>query len=332
MSLLVGLSMGCRDEGPAFDVAATPSVAAAIDDAVNVWAPADNPNIIAYMGHGTYFNALGYAVEPTLERITLTQDYYIAQLSRSPAAKRVTAPSPLEPANLDPVLSKARYLDALIDAVQPKRLPYLVQVSASMREHYRHQLYQGDGIPEWQPPSLTGLNDASEVRVASQGLRVDTKDNRYRDDCIYNHGVPVPESIMLGPPRDPIKAADPNIPLDYGKDRWVNHGFLDKDFVNGQNESVAELWSYESSGEKLPEGICLALPRWEKKKMSDFFSTAVYQSSGRELDSFFTQEITVMGVICLGRETNKACFFDAKNGEFVARPKRNDVLFFNNCS
>ncbi len=329
MSLLVVLSIGCRDDRPMFDNARAPSVAT-IDDAVNVWAPAEDPNIIAYMGHGTYFNALGYPVEPTLERITLTQDYYIDKLSRSPAAKRITAPSPLEPAGLDPVLSKARYLDELIEAVQPKRLPYLVQVSASMREHYRHTLYQGDGIPEWHPPTLAPLPGTSDVRIASQGLRVETKDNRYRDQCI-SEGVPVPESIILGPPRDPVEAENPDdFPLDYRKDRWVNHGFLDKDFVNGQRSSVAELWSYESSGTKgLPEGICLALPRWEKEIKSDFFSTDVYQRSGRELKSFFSGRAEIMGVICLGRVSNKACFFDTKNGQFVARPNRGDELFFN---
>ena len=67
--------------------------------------------------------------------------------------------------------------------------------------------------------------------------------------------------------------------------QWKNHGVLKDDFLGAGRES--ELWSWESSN---PDGVCVALPRWNDENLAELF-----------------------GIVCLGRVTNKVCFFDNKN-------------------
>ena len=74
---------------------------------------------------------------------------------------------------------------------------------------------------------------------------------------------------------------------------WVNHGTFEGEFVS--SEYFPELWSWESTS---PRGLCLALPRY----------TAA--SGGRA--RFF-------GLICLGVETSRACFFDNPRDTMFAR-------------
>ena len=70
---------------------------------------------------------------------------------------------------------------------------------------------------------------------------------------------------------------------------WVNHGVIDDPFVSQGYE--AELWSWsQTTGDR---GICLALPRWN----DDSPRRAVF-----------------FGVICMGTDSSKACFFDNPNG------------------
>lgn len=64
---------------------------------------------------------------------------------------------------------------------------------------------------------------------------------------------------------------------------WTNHGTINQPFVSTEYE--AEVWSWESED---PDGICVALPRW-----SSIDNTAI-----------------LFGIICLGRQTNKVCYFD----------------------
>ncbi|MGI9293990.1 MAG: hypothetical protein ACR2PS_08405, partial [Pseudomonadales bacterium] len=76
---------------------------------------------------------------------------------------------------------------------------------------------------------------------------------------------------------------------------WDNRGIFDNEFISGS--AFAELWYYES---KEPEGACLALPRYATKDAKNAF---------------------LLGLICLGKETSKACFWDNPNGKEFERGK-----------
>lgn len=74
------------------------------------------------------------------------------------------------------------------------------------------------------------------------------------------------------------------IPPDWGSSGWTHEGDLSTNFLGFG--SPAEVWSAKSES---PKGICVALPR----------------VSG--------SNITALGIICLGTETNNACFYDASD-------------------
>jgi hypothetical protein len=72
---------------------------------------------------------------------------------------------------------------------------------------------------------------------------------------------------------------------------WRFVGEITNEFISESARS--ELWIHESS---TPPGICLALPRFGPSGKAELF-----------------------GVICLGKETGKVCFFDNPNGRFYDR-------------
>lgn len=73
---------------------------------------------------------------------------------------------------------------------------------------------------------------------------------------------------------------------------WTFKDSFDKEFIS--ESSTAELHLYESTS---PAGICLALPR--------------YPGGG--------DEASLLGIICLGTQSNKSCFFDNPRGETFTR-------------
>ena len=84
-------------------------------------------------------------------------------------------------------------------------------------------------------------------------------------------------------------------------DEWRFVGEVQDEFLSPNMR--AELWIHESQS---PPGVCLALPRFE---------------AGSDKASLF-------GVICLGTQSSKACFFDNPRGKFFQRGVRIDFKEF----
>lgn len=73
---------------------------------------------------------------------------------------------------------------------------------------------------------------------------------------------------------------------------WEHRGIFGNEFID--DSSFADLWFYES---KDPEGACLALPRYPSEK---------------------AKAASLLGLICVGKKSSKACFWDSPNGvDFV---------------
>ena len=81
---------------------------------------------------------------------------------------------------------------------------------------------------------------------------------------------------------------------------WKYMGDIENVFISPGLK--AELWVYESQN---PKGICLALPRFNSDNKAELF-----------------------GVICLGTETSKACFFDNPRGTYYKRGEQLDFKKF----
>lgn len=72
---------------------------------------------------------------------------------------------------------------------------------------------------------------------------------------------------------------------------WVNHGSIVDPFLSPTLD--AQLWSWkQTTGDR---GICLALPRWNNAN---------------------PRQAELLGVICMGTDSSKACFFDNPAGTF----------------
>ena len=85
------------------------------------------------------------------------------------------------------------------------------------------------------------------------------------------------------------------IPPPMYKKPWENLDTFTNEFISEDLE--AELWFYESDS---PKGACLALPRYSESN---------------------TKVAQLLGLICLGKETSKACFWDNPNGVLFERDK-----------
>lgn len=109
-------------------------------------------------------------------------------------------------------------------------------------------------------------------------------------DELEKNGIPVALAINVGGAkyREACKAAGVPMPEAVYSKEWVNRGTFTDEFISESME--AELWSYESTD---PPGVCLALPR--------------YPSGDPNRASLF-------GIICLGTQSSKACFFDNPAG------------------
>ena len=92
------------------------------------------------------------------------------------------------------------------------------------------------------------------------------------------------------------------IPIRVLDSGWSNHGRIEEPSlgtfaVDGSGPFESELWSFESTN---PPGICLALPRWH--------------TSGPDAG-----KAEAFGVICMGKYSSTACFFDNPSGDFFWR-------------
>lgn len=86
--------------------------------------------------------------------------------------------------------------------------------------------------------------------------------------------------------------------------KWIYNGILDTTFAGGGNQT-AEVFYYDSRSDPddptNPPGLCIALPR------------SVFPA-GQTPDEGPPDRIALLGVICQGQQTGKACFWDNGDG------------------
>jgi hypothetical protein len=89
-------------------------------------------------------------------------------------------------------------------------------------------------------------------------------------------------------------------PPDWGDSRWISRGLQNTVFISAGLQ--AEVFTYSSA---LPEGMCIALPRYDS-----------------------TNSIRLLGIICLGKVSGKACFWDNQTGGAQFFPQKGDAVPF----
>lgn len=266
---------------------------------------------IAYVGHGAMFDENGNEVAPSTEFIGNAQRFYHQQLWEradddqkqryAEVQRRLTTGGELD--KQSQLVVESRLLEWLIRQVPTFQSDELLRKSNVMKLLLNSRLSQESiqgQAPGTQPFSIP---EDLQQRIDDEGLSaLELPENvarsvtsaggqAYRDLC-RNNGVPIP----------------PN----WGTAGWISRGTLNPDPdgagpLNGDvfiiAGSEAEVFTFQSSS---PEGMCIALPR---------------SAPG-------SNTIPTLGIICQGKQSSKACFWDNQSNGSTFSLQKGEVRPF----
>lgn len=258
---------------------------------------------IAFVGHGALFGSAGNEIEPTPRFIAGALRWYIASLSQNLNADQRTELAALERSlteglSLDEqarLVVNTRLIDWLI-ARAPKDVAARVRpknnaIKALLRVKLAGTGASGQAAGETEYELPGALAD----RVTK--LRKDVAAQKGASPALLDVTVNSGEAYRL-------ECASKGVPIppDFGPgSEWVKRGTINKTDLFIVRGMDADVLTYTS---KSPKGICVALPRYDEKNV-----------------------VQLDGVICLGLDSSKVCFFDNQTG-----PRGDDVFKFENGS
>lgn len=249
--------------------------------------PSTEPGPVAYTGHGAVFAPGGREITVTADFIRSAQAYYAARIG-SDASPRLRA-------LFD---HKSRYLAdltrgderaalaaqaALLDWYIARARPVDAQTLAR-----KNQILRGAGVLRNYslPPDLQamlalagvggkdGVGASGRPAIAAAAPAAPSPRETYIKGC-RDAGVPVPDSYQLS------------------GNGWTDNGDLDTLFIGpGDKAKVA----FRANQGSEPEGVCIALPRYESGKT----------------------DTVALGLICMGSATSRSCYFDDKTPKALA--------------
>lgn len=250
---------------------------------------------IAYIGHGAMFDRNGKEIQVTSEFISEAQKFY-----------------------LDTLLSQVNEKQRALFKQKQKRLLSGQQWDARS-EHYVNSV-----LIEWlikeaksaNSDTLSGKIKLLKQKLTSPSFQADPSVNLNEvkpfelpgalKDLLFEEGLmggggsgPVLFSTTLGGAAyiNQCNGAGVPAPPDWGTSQWVSRGVLSNEFISEGLE--AEVFTYDSN---TPEGMCIALPR----------------STGNI--------ISLLGVICLGKSSSKACFWDNQQNKVQFNIQKGTVV------
>ena len=254
---------------------------------------------IAYTGHGAMFDSDGREITPSLGFINEAQAFYRrALLERAdPAVRerfaaleaRLTEGRALQ--GQAQLVVESRLLDWLIKSVAPAEADRLRAKNNYMKLELQRKLPQAvdPAIPQRVEPFE--LPDAVERLLREQDLTLGDVGSTVFALSTTTGGQAY---------RDLCAANGVPVPPDWGTNGWVSRGLLNDVFISAGLQ--AEVFTFESAS---PEGMCIALPRFDNG-----------------------DTIQLLGVICLGKVSSKACFWDNNKNGVKFFPQRGDVVPF----
>lgn len=228
---------------------------------------------IAYIGHGAMFDENGNQIEVTLEFIEQAQEYYLETL--------------LDQAGQD---IRDRYTTERSRLFEDKRLDKQSELFANtvllkwlVRQVDRRDAGATMGkinfLRSKLRTHLSGPRAGAPYQLPPglENLRIDEGSMSRPEARGFSTTLSGQAYI------DECAASGVPVPPDWGSSQWVNTGSLTdaQEFISVGSE--ARVFKYESTA---PEGACIALPR----------------VSG--------STIGLLGIICVGKQTSKACFWD----------------------
>lgn len=233
---------------------------------------------ILTLGHGAFVGQDGKEFVPDVDFIVSLQAHYIGVLTARLDSKKSGA-SAADAKRMesiayklvdDAVLAGAVQIDWLLERVEGADVAHMTMVNHALRWFYINRIQENPVLPRPDGTWFKGLREDVAARLKDAGFV-----------------VAIATSEGGAAYRASCEKAGVPLPSRVMSSDWTNRGTFDREFLSETSE--AELWLWESSD---PPGVCLALPRY-------------IMNNGNA-----TNDIDLLGVICLGTQSNKACFFD----------------------
>jgi len=241
------------------------------------------PDFATAAHHGIY-DSKGNHMSPKLGDIKAWIDIHTKELSESAdqnTLKRVEALrkelsqfDALDDPVLDETMLNSILLDVLMSAGKEQRPLQMIAVNRVLREIWFKETLKPDAFDALDLHTSLPAEIAKNSSVA-QAMSIAPESLSGKDyiKSCLDLGVPAPEK------------------WERGGSEWNPEGPVLRNFL-GLGE-YTEVWTFEDND---PDGICVALPR--------------YDDDPENNDNASTSAV---GVICLGRETGNACFYDTLN-------------------
>lgn len=250
-------------------------------------APSPDPTLpfpsdpILAVGHGVFIAADGSELLPDPDFVIQAQNYYIAVLLANAGDDADIQRSRDLVYSLvsDEIYANALFIDWLISQHPPSNVAHVASVNNALRWHY-YLYIQDRRVPDDRREWAKGLFDVEVARELEEGGFVVFA---ITDNSGQKY---VDECRDAGVP----------VPEAMFSNEWSFRGVFDKEFIS--EASQAELYVHESTS---PPGVCLALPRYPGSNAGS------------------ANEAGLLGIICLGTQSNKSCFFDNPRGRAFER-------------
>lgn len=255
-------------------------IAAILFTTVEVFAQSDEGELdFATAAHHGILNSKGMPMSPKLDEIEAWIEIRYSELSERADKRTLKNVATLREElsqfkELDKSILNSILLDVLMLGDKEYKPIKMIAVNRVLREIWFKQTLKRDTFDAFDLQTSLPVNIAKDSAVA-QALSVAPGSMSTREyiKSCVELGVPAPEK------------------WERGGSEWKLEGPLLRNFLNlGE---FTEVWTFE---DEKPDGICVALPRYSQDPddVDDASSSAV-------------------GIICLGRETGNACFYDTLN-------------------
>ena len=246
--------------------------------------------------HGELVDARTRAVEPTPALVERTQNALLERIAAAFGEEReeqyemlrtaLFEADALEP--LDRPRIKSRLIEIWLDELggNERELDGDVRSWRASHDALRLNLPRAFDLQEDREGRLKVMNTLSPT--AREALVQFARSYRWKwleplEQVVYEV-IPRDWYFPLETPYiDDCRAAGVPIPPGWGEPGWQHQGVLNEEFIDARD--IATVYAYQSTE---PEGSCIALPRTDE----------------------MTGEAKVFGIICLGIETENACFWD----------------------
>ena len=247
---------------------------------------------IRSVGHGAFFGPNGQELEPDAALIKEAQKYYIDGLIRAARSEQTRLiddeiDRTIELINSlvdDEILANALLIDWLTEKAQPDRMTQITMAQITSVNNALRWFYYLYILGKPRPLEdrwTKGIDPNIAIRLEASGIPTTVFLKTSAGGEAY-----IRECRNAGVP----------VPQAMFSNEWELQGIFDNEFIS--ESSDAELWFHQSTS---PQGVCLALPRYPGGKCGS------------------SSEACLLGIICLGTQTNKTCFFDNPNGRAFAR-------------